>query len=95
MAGFAGCAGAGWAGWTEAGGETGVDPLLPPGAAFWSCSPEPGAVHGCLLSRSRSAASTAGRNAGVCSSMSGVISRSVRRYVLMLWSQGVSAASLR
>jgi len=48
-----------------------------------------------LLSRSRSAASTAGRKAGVSSSMSGVISRSVRRYVLMLWSQGVSAASLR
>ena len=52
-------------------------------------------MHGCLLSRSRSAASTAGRKAGVSSSMSGVISRSVRRYVLMLWSQGVSAASLR
>ena len=89
--GFAGCAGAGWAGWagwTEAGGETGVDPLVP-GWAFWSCSPEPGTVHGWFALALAQRRLDRGPERGVSSSMSGVISRSVRRYVLMLWSQGV------
>jgi hypothetical protein len=100
LTGLSGVAGRGVAGTgagvASFGGVTGgVDGgVVEPPTDSSSCWLSPGASQ-VPFWRSRSAASTAGRKAGVCSSRSGVISRSVRRYSLTVWSHGRIAASLR